>query len=77
MTDSKPQTKSITRRFRRLRRKAMLTQEGLGQHIGLHRTSVNRIERGHAMPRAETLRRFATLEAKHDQPRVHWPKHWK
>jgi DNA-binding XRE family transcriptional regulator len=51
----------------------MFTQQDLAKLINLHRTSINRIERGHAAPRMRTLRRFATLEFRHGQ---HLPMHW-
>jgi DNA-binding XRE family transcriptional regulator len=77
ISEDKPEKKFIiARRFRRLRRKAMLTQADLGRHIELCRKAVSRIERSHVMLRLKSWRRFVEFEVKHNHPPVRWPKRW-
>lgn len=53
----------VARRFganlRRARRRAGLSQEGLGYAAGLHRTEIGLLERGARVPRIDTLLKLA------------------
>lgn len=49
----------VATRIRRLRRQQFLTQEELALKAKIHSVSLTRIERGHVVPRARTLRRLA------------------
>jgi DNA-binding XRE family transcriptional regulator len=54
----------IARRFRKLRRGALMTQLRLGQVIGIGRQAVSSIENKRTLPRDRTWVRFAILEGK-------------
>jgi DNA-binding XRE family transcriptional regulator len=72
-----PQAKAaIAKRFKRLRKKVLLTQAQLGIFIGLSRQSVSRIESCRAFPHFTTLNRFSEFESRHNQPRICLPRHW-
>jgi transcriptional regulator with XRE-family HTH domain len=63
---------AIARRFaanlRRIRRQADLSQEGLGFGASLHRTEIGYLERGHRLPRIDTLVKLAgALEVSADE----------
>jgi DNA-binding XRE family transcriptional regulator len=66
----------IARRFKRLRRRSLLTQRWLAGLIGICRQAVSEIENKRTLPHYATWERFAALEAKHLQPRLKLPVHW-
>jgi DNA-binding XRE family transcriptional regulator len=78
--DSRPDHKFvIAKRFKALRRKALLSQSFLASIIGVCRQTVNQIERRRVKPHRSTWDNFCNLEAKHRQARsvhltVHWPE---
>jgi len=75
--DTRPWEKAeIAERFKALRWEALLTQEHLARLIGADRKTICRIESLRSMPRPRTWRRFAQLEARHNQPKVELPEHW-
>lgn len=51
--------RAVGDRIRIARERANLTQERLGEHAGVDRQAINRIELGHASPRLDTLIRLA------------------
>lgn len=68
----------IAKRFRRLRRKSLLTQKLLASLIGVCRQSVSEIENRRVLPHDRTWERFRNLETKHNEARsVHLPVHWR
>jgi len=66
----------IVRRFKKLRRRAFLTQRGLAELIGTCRQAVSEIENKRTIPHFTTWDKFAALEARHMQPRLKLPVHW-
>jgi len=60
---------AIAKRFMALRRKSRMTQEQLGEIIGICRQSVNEIENRRVYPHYTTIDRFAALESRHEQAR--------
>jgi len=74
--ERKAEIAEIARRFKRLRRRSLLTQRRLARLIGICRQAVSDIERQRVMPHFSTCDRFAALEAKHMQPRIKFPAHW-
>jgi DNA-binding XRE family transcriptional regulator len=76
--DSRPDQKiAIARRFKALRRKALLSQSFLACIIGVCRQTVNKIEGRRVMPHRRTWDNFCNLETKHTQARtVHLTVHW-
>jgi DNA-binding XRE family transcriptional regulator len=66
----------ISIRFKKLRRRAFLTQRVLAGMIGVCRQTVSEIEHRKVMPHDATWDRFAALEAKHMQPWIVLPAHW-
>jgi DNA-binding XRE family transcriptional regulator len=76
--DSRPDHKfAIARRFKTLRKKALLSQSFLARILGVCRQTVNQIERCRVMPHRKTWDNFFNLEAKHRQVRtVHLTMHW-
>ena len=74
----RPQDKAeIARRFKALRRRAVLTQSWLANYIGVSRQAVSEIENKRTLPHYTTWGRFATLEATHKQPRLTLPVRWR
>jgi ribosome-binding protein aMBF1 (putative translation factor) len=53
-----------------------MKQSHLAEIIRISRQSISEIENAHVMPHPSTWKRFADLEAKHNQPRVVLPVHW-
>lgn len=67
-TPSSPSAKAaIAKRFRTLRKKALLSQADLGEVLGICRQSVSAIENCRVWPHFTTMDRFSDLEAKNDQ----------
>ena len=76
--DTRPDQKStVARRFKALRSKAHVSQSLLAGLIGICRQSVSEIENQRVMPHPSTWARFSELEARHKQPRIPMPKHWR
>src|SRR5437660_12614209 len=61
--------REIARRFKTLRRRSHLLQRQLAELIGLCRQAISDIERRQVMPHPCTWRRFADLEARHEEAR--------
>ncbi len=77
-TPSSPQAKaSIARRFKALRKKALLTQSDLGDLIGLCRQSVNKIENRRVWPHYTTWDKFREVESNRNLHRVCFPVNWR
>jgi DNA-binding XRE family transcriptional regulator len=67
----------IAKRFKALRRKAMLSQKELGKIIDRSRQTVNEIERRRVLAHKTTWDNFCDLEMKHKQAHtVRLPVHW-
>lgn len=56
----------IARRFKKLRRRARMTQATSGDIIGICRQAVKEIENRRVMPHYTTLSQFSDLEARHE-----------
>ncbi len=76
--DSRPDDKrTIARRFRALRRRALLSQADLANLVCVSRSTVNRIENQGARPHPTTWEVFNDLEDRHKagwkyRLLVHW-----
>lgn len=66
----------VARRFKALRRKALLTQLRLADLIEICRQSISEIENARVTLRQSTWDAFCDLEAKHDQHQMPLPVHW-
>ena len=65
-----PEAKAtIAKRFKALRGKSHMTQERLGDVIGICRQSVNEIENRRVYPHYTTIDRFTELEKRHEEAR--------
>ena len=60
---SNPTALSFGRRLRACRMRTYITQEALADRSGLHRTEIGLLERGHRVPRVDTLLRLAAALA--------------
>lgn len=65
MKSTARERKAMGNRFKRLRKKLLLSQEDFGKLIGRARIPIVKIENGHTYPQYTTLQRFAALENKH------------
>ena len=75
--DSRPWNRSeIRRRFKRLRRTALLTQKHLSDIIEVCRQSISEIENGRVTPNPNTWAQFQKLEKKYRQPPLVLPNRW-
>ncbi|MCP4136390.1 MAG: helix-turn-helix transcriptional regulator [bacterium] len=70
----------LNEKIRFLRKKRKLSQEKLGDLIGMHLTNVNRLEKGHSAPSIEILKQLMStfdvsadylLDDNADSPEVH------
>jgi DNA-binding XRE family transcriptional regulator len=59
----------IAKRFKAFRRKSGMTQERLGNIIGICRQTINEIENRRVYPRCSTIGRFVDLEKRHEEAR--------
>jgi len=51
--------------FRRFRKKHFFTQQKLAEVLGIHKNTIQNIERGKVTPFANTLHKFEVLKRKH------------
>jgi DNA-binding XRE family transcriptional regulator len=75
--DSRPSERSeISKRFKKLRQRGLLTQRRLGGIINPCRQSACEIENRRVTPHLGTWARFRELQRKYQQPPIVFPKHW-
>ena len=68
----------VARRFKQLRRRALVTQSNLGIIIGVSRSCVNSIETQRTLPNTRTWAAFHSLESLHKAgKKVRLPLHWR